>query len=58
MYGVTLNELGVDLVHQFQGKEPSGRKSNEIVLDHNSEESPLLTREGGTFTIKKNFSKN
>ena len=34
-YGITLNELDEE-VHKFQGREPSGRKFNEIVLDHNS----------------------
>ena len=34
-YGITLNELK-DEVHKYQGREPSGRKTNEIVLDHNS----------------------
>ena len=37
-YAVTMSELGEDLVHKYQGREPSGRKSNEIVLDHNSKE--------------------
>ena len=46
IYGITLNELGVDVVHQFQGKEPSGRKSNEIVLDHNSEHGHTIESEG------------
>ena len=35
-YGITLDELDGE-VHKFQGREPSGRKFNEIVLDHNSE---------------------
>ena len=34
-YGIALNELAEE-VHRFQGREPSGRKINEICLDHNS----------------------
>ena len=43
-YGITLNELN-DEVHKYQGREPSGRKFNEIVLDHNSKYfcSPIST---------------
>ena len=36
-YALTLEELGTDVVHKYQGREPSGRMFNEIVLDHNSE---------------------
>ena len=36
-YSLTLEELGTDQVHNYQGREPSGRMFNEIVLDHNSE---------------------
>ena len=35
-YSLTLEELGTDEVHKYQGREPSGRMFNEIVLDHNS----------------------
>ena len=38
-YSLTLQELGTDVVHRYQGREPSGRMFNEIVLDHNSESS-------------------
>ena len=34
-YGITLNELDAD-VHKFQGREPSGRKFEALVLDSNS----------------------
>ena len=27
----------MDEVHKYQGREPSGRMFNEIVLDHNGE---------------------
>ena len=33
-YGIALNELDEE-VHKYQGREPSGRKKNEIALDHN-----------------------
>ena len=32
-YALTVTELGEETVHRFQGKEPSGRRRNEIVLD-------------------------
>ena len=35
-YSLTLEELGMPEVHKYQGREPSGRMFNEIVLDHNS----------------------
>ncbi len=31
-HSITLNELGEE-VHEFQGREPSGRQFGEIVLD-------------------------
>ena len=33
-YAVCLEELGQDVVQKFQGRAPSGRTFNEIVLDH------------------------
>ena len=38
-YALTLEELGTELIHQYQGREPSGRMFNEIALDHNSKNS-------------------
>ncbi len=35
-YAICLNELGEKLVHKYQGRKPSGRMFNEIVLDNNS----------------------
>ena len=35
-YAICLDELGQELVHKYQGKEPSGRMFNEIALDHQS----------------------
>jgi glutaminase len=37
MYGIALDHLGCDVVHQYVGQEPSGRNFNELVLDYNSE---------------------
>ena len=36
LYAKCLNELGLSAVHKYQGREPSGRKFNEIALDHRS----------------------
>lgn len=42
-YAVTMSELGEEVVHKYQGREPSGRKSNEIVLDYNNKpHNPLI----------------
>ena len=42
-YAVCLEELGEDLVHKFQGRAPSGRTFNEIMLDHqNKPHNPLV----------------
>lgn len=35
-YGIALEILGQEVVHQYVGQEPSGRMFNELVLDHNS----------------------
>lgn len=35
-YGIALDLLGNDVVHQYVGQEPSGRNFNELILDHNS----------------------
>ena len=43
-YALTLEELGTELVHTYQGREPSGRMFNEIVLDHNSKEFTIRNR--------------
>lgn len=34
-YGIALDHLGEDVVHQYVGQEPSGRMFNELVLDYN-----------------------
>lgn len=36
-YGIALNELNSDIVHQYVGQEPSGGKFNALELDYNSE---------------------
>jgi len=42
-YGITLDELGVEVVHKYQGKEPSGRKTDDIALDHHNKPfNPLI----------------
>lgn len=52
-YGITLNELD-DEVHKFQGREPSGRKFNEIVLDHNSKIfSKILYLSSSTYNFRQ-----
>ena len=35
-YGITLSELSEEQVHSYQGREPSGRKMDDIALDYNS----------------------
>ena len=35
-YAIALNELGSDVVHEYIGQEPSGRKFNDLDLDYNS----------------------
>lgn len=35
-YGVCLEELGAQTVHQYVGQEPSGRMFNELSLDYSS----------------------
>ena len=42
-YALTLEELGTEIVHRYQGREPSGRMFNEIVLDHNSKSPSILS---------------
>jgi hypothetical protein len=41
-YGIALDQLGCDVVHQYVGQEPSGRNFNELVLDYNSEWAYML----------------
>eukprot|EP00095_Tigriopus_kingsejongensis_P011529 maker-scaffold33_size549341-snap-gene-1.27 protein:Tk11529 transcript:maker-scaffold33_size549341-snap-gene-1.27-mRNA-1 annotation:"glutaminase kidney mitochondrial-like" len=45
-YAITLNELGEDLVHKYQGRKPSGRMFNEIVLDDNNKPHNPLVNSG------------
>ena len=37
-YSICLTHLGKEVVHKYQGKEPSGRTFDEIALDHHSME--------------------
>lgn len=43
-YGIALDLLGNDVVHQYVGQEPSGRNFNELILDHNSMYYSVLCR--------------
>ena len=53
-YALTLEELGTELIHQYQGREPSGRMFNEIALDHNSKNSnPIFNNK--KIGLKENF---
>lgn len=45
-YSLTLEELGTDTVHEYQGREPSGRMFNEIVLDHNNQPHNPMVNSG------------
>jgi hypothetical protein len=54
-YSLTLEELGTDEVHKYQGREPSGRMFNEIVLDHNSKKRGA--REFSEASSHSDFSK-
>ena len=38
-YAIALNELGSEVVHDYIGQEPSGRKFNDLDLDYNSKKS-------------------
>ncbi|XP_018917605.1 glutaminase kidney isoform, mitochondrial isoform X2 [Bemisia tabaci] len=42
-YGIALEKLGQDIVHQYVGQEPSGCNFNELVLDHNKKpHNPMI----------------
>ncbi|XP_072402198.1 glutaminase liver isoform, mitochondrial-like [Diabrotica undecimpunctata] len=42
-YGIALDLLGADVVHQYVGQEPSGRNFNELILDHNKKpHNPMI----------------
>lgn len=43
-YGIALDLLGADVVHQYVGQEPSGRNFNELILDHNSKITAILNQ--------------
>ncbi len=45
-YAVCLNELGEKKVHEYQGRQPSGRMYNEIVLDYNNKPHNPLVNSG------------
>ncbi|XP_047005081.1 glutaminase liver isoform, mitochondrial isoform X1 [Schistocerca americana] len=42
-YGIALEQLGANVVHQYVGQEPSGRNFNELVLDYNKKpHNPMI----------------
>uniref|UniRef100_A0A0A9X2U1 glutaminase n=2 Tax=Lygus hesperus TaxID=30085 RepID=A0A0A9X2U1_LYGHE len=42
-YGIALDRLTQEVVHQYVGQEPSGRNFNELVLDHNKKpHNPMI----------------
>lgn len=42
-YGIALEQLGQQVVHQYVGHEPSGRNFNELLLDHNKKpHNPMI----------------
>ncbi|BES91721.1 Glutaminase [Nesidiocoris tenuis] len=42
-YGIALDQLTQEVVHQYVGQEPSGRNFNELVLDHNKKpHNPMI----------------
>jgi len=45
-YTLSLEELGADVVHKYQGREPSGRMFNEIVLDHDDQPHNPMVNSG------------
>lgn len=45
-YALCVNELGKQEVHKYEGREPSGRKFNEIALDHQSKTNGSWDRGG------------
>ena len=51
-YGITLSELSEEEVHQYQGREPSGRKMDEIVLDYNSKCTCSRRSSSGKVVVK------
>jgi len=45
-YALSLEELGAGVVHKYQGREPSGRMFNEIVLDHDDQPHNPMVNSG------------
>ena len=42
-YALAMDQLGMDTIYKYIGREPSGRNFNEIVLDYNGKLSQLQT---------------
>lgn len=50
-YAICLNELGIERVHELQGREPSGRAFNDICIDHMKKPHNPLLNSGGLVSI-------
>ena len=51
IYAIALNELGRDVVHSYIGMEPSGRRYNDMELDHNNQPHNPFVTSGSILTI-------
>ena len=51
IYAIALNELGRDVVHKYVGMEPSGRKFNDMELDHNKQPHNPIVNAGSILTL-------
>uniref|UniRef100_A0A0K2U2A2 glutaminase n=1 Tax=Lepeophtheirus salmonis TaxID=72036 RepID=A0A0K2U2A2_LEPSM len=47
LYAICMENLGEQVVHKYQGREPSGHSSKEIVLDCNNKPYNPLVESGG-----------